>query len=142
MLKVMDTYDGKLVWGYKNFPLTGVHPRAKRDSLASECAAEQDRLYPFMKNLFRETTFSNDLTDHDLVNFAAEAGAEPKQFRSCLKSRKYLERVNKDIAEGKRLDIHAVPKLFIVDSSGTILDRIDGAVSQETIEDVLDQYID
>ena len=141
MVKVMDKYQGKLVWGYKNFPVK-IHSKAKRESLASECAAEQKRLYPFMKNLFRTTTFSNNFSDHDLVNLALGADIEPKQFRRCLKSRKYLNKVNQNIAEGKRLGVTGTPTLLLVDSSGQILDRIDGAVSVYDISIVLDQYID
>lgn len=142
MKKVLESYDGELMLAYKHFPLTSIHSNAKRESLAAECAAEQDHFYPFINKLFRKTTFSNNLTDRKLVNFATALGIKSKKFRSCLKDKKYLKRVNNDIAEGERLHMIGTPTTFIVDSDGTVLEQINGAVSQDTIEGVLEQYID
>src|SRR3990167_11318401 len=49
MKQVMDEYGktGKVAWVYRNFPLDQLHPKARNEAIALECAGDQGGNDPF-----------------------------------------------------------------------------------------------
>ena len=41
---MMVEYEGKVVWVYRHFPLDMLHPKARAEAAATECAFEQEQL--------------------------------------------------------------------------------------------------
>ncbi len=50
--KILSEYDGKVLFAYKHFPLTSIHPHAQKAAEASECARDQDKFWEFHDKLF------------------------------------------------------------------------------------------
>lgn len=50
--KILSEYDGKVLFVYKHFPLTSIHPHAQKAAEASECARDQDKFWEFHDKLF------------------------------------------------------------------------------------------
>jgi protein-disulfide isomerase len=141
MQKVVEEYDGKVAWGYKHFPLLSLHPKAQRESEATECAAEQKKFWEYTDLLFEKTPANNKLEDDQLFAFADEVGLDRKQFDDCLESGKYTEKVKADTAEAQQMGGTGTPYSVIVDENGKVLDAISGALPYESLQTALDQYV-
>lgn len=50
--QVLKEYPGKVLFAYKHFPLTSIHPHAQKAAEASECARDQDKFWEFHDKLF------------------------------------------------------------------------------------------
>lgn len=69
MQQLMEGYSGKVAWVYRHFPLDSLHPKARKEAEASECAAElggNDGFWAYIDKLF-EITPSNNGLDPNLL---------------------------------------------------------------------------
>lgn len=69
MQQIMSEYPGKVSWAYRHFPLDSLHPKARKEAEASECAAElggNDGFWSYVDKLF-EITPSNNGLDPNLL---------------------------------------------------------------------------
>ena len=106
---------GNLLWIYRHFPLA-VHKKSIFEAEASECAYEQggnDAFWKYLKAVYMVTP-SNDGLDLDLLpKIAMDLGLDSIAFKSCLESRKYRSRIEKDIIDGARAGIIKTPSTII-----------------------------
>ena len=65
--QVMDTYNGKVRFVYRNYPLPN-HPNARPAAEAAQCANEQGKFWPYHDRLFAD---QSKLSDADLKASAA-----------------------------------------------------------------------
>lgn len=123
---------------YRHFPLESIHPMARPAALASMCAADQGRFWPYHDLLFEN---AHDLTPPMLLSLADKAGIkDPKEFAACLKSGKYENQVQQDMTAGGRLGVESTPtfligKLVNGEIRGTLLV---GALPLEAFEQAVD----
>jgi protein-disulfide isomerase len=72
---------GQVLFAFKHNPLTQIHPRAQIAAHASECAAREDRFWPYHDRLFEDP---KKLAEEDLLAYAAGVGLDSQTFRTCL----------------------------------------------------------
>ena len=102
-------FDGRVYFEYRHFPLD-FHPFSKQFSMASVCAGEQDKFFDFIEMSFaNQKDFSQILP----VSLAEKLALNVDEFNQCLKSDLPLRVVNRDISEGKRLDVTGTPTFYI-----------------------------
>src|ERR1700681_2018713 len=77
--QVRDELGDDLVYAFRNFPLTEIHPHALHAALAAEAADLQGRFWEMHDLLFRQ---QNALTDDDLAAHAASIGLDAQRFRA------------------------------------------------------------
>lgn len=96
-----------------------------RDSIpaaqASYCADEQGAYWQYHDSLYR---YQRDIDDGwagkaRLQAFAFDLGLDMDLFNSCLDSKKYMNRVLSNVAEGERKGVNGTPTFFIVGPDGT-----------------------
>ena len=95
---------------YRNFPLSQIHPHAKRAAEASEAAAAQGRFWDMHDMLFER---QHALEDEDLTAYAAELGLDLGQFQIELVQGVHLPRVSQDFISGVRSGVNGTPTFFI-----------------------------
>ncbi|HUI25622.1 MAG TPA: thioredoxin domain-containing protein [Candidatus Kryptonia bacterium] len=131
--ETLPRYQGQVRVVFHHYPLdracnpkvtTDMHQRACRAAVAAECAAQQDRFWPYHDVLFEN---QQRLADSDLLSYAQRVGLNVAQFESCLASAAPLERVERDIRAGTALGIESTPTVFI---NGR---RIKGALDPELL---------
>lgn len=117
--QIYDAYikTGKIKFAYRHYPLTSIHPNAQKAHEASECANEQNKFWEYQKLLFKnQTTWSpqpaTDAAD-SFTGYAGELGLNTGQFRSCLETDKYKDKVQEDIADGNKAGVDGTPTFFI-----------------------------
>ena len=108
--RVRDQLAGRLIFGFRHFPLRHVHPDAERAAEAAEGAAAQgafwqmhDRMYEARGLLGRE----------DLIGYAGDLGLDADRVASELDSGAHAERVDRDVQSGLASGVTGTPGFFI-----------------------------
>jgi protein-disulfide isomerase len=107
--QVLKAYGDRIRFAYRHFPLPN-HPDARPAAEASQCAADQDKFWPYHDRLFANTT---RLAPADLKQHAADLGLDAAAFNACVDSRKYSADVQADIEAGVEAGVDATPAFFI-----------------------------
>jgi protein-disulfide isomerase len=110
--KVIDKYDGQILYVYKDFPLSTTHINALRASEASFCALDQGKYWEYREYLFANQ--DRQFTE-DLVNYSSEIGLNQDAFKQCLNTKKYQSLVEQSYTEGLNSGITVTPTFFIND---------------------------
>lgn len=139
--QVVDESKGKLKWVYRHYPLDELHSKARKEAVASECAAELGGDGAFWKfaDRFFEATPSNNRTDIDAVlpKIASEIGLDKAQFASCLASARHDSRVAEDVKDVVAAGGRGTPWSLIVSKSGKTY-PLSGAQPYATVKQLVD----
>ena len=143
-------YDGRVAWVYRHSPIDQLHPKARKEAEATECAAEQggnDAFWAYMDRLMELTPSNDGLDPAKLPTIATDVGLDAAAFSACLASGKYAAKV-----EAQRLDSEAAggtgtPYSVVVNAAGETF-VIPGAFpftsntpSEPTVKQVLDEAL-
>lgn len=122
MKQIVKDYDGKVAWVYRQFPLDQLHSKARKESVASECAAELGGNGAFWKyaDRFFELTPSNDQTDIDTIlpQIAREIGLDKDKFAACITSGKYDTNIQANVDDAIATGGQGTPWSIVVTKSG------------------------
>ena len=130
--QLMAAYEGKIKLVFRDFPLRNIHPQAQKAAEAAQCAAEQQKFWPYHDKLFASTNFQMD----ELKKFAQELELNMEQFTSCLDSSKYAAGVDADMQAGQQAGVNATPTFFV---NGYPLS---GAASYERFKELVDAALE
>jgi protein-disulfide isomerase len=97
----------RLVW--RDYPIDSLHPQARKAHEAARCAADQGKFWPYQKALFAGPPKPPD----QLPAVARDTGLDTASFTACVASGKHEAAVQKDVEEGKRLEVTGTPTFFI-----------------------------
>lgn len=127
---VTEKYKGQVAFVFRNFPLTSIHPNAKAAAAAAEAAGLQNKYWEMHDVLYANQSSWENLTTSERIDFfasyAKNLGLNVETFKKDMASTKVTEKINYDIALGKKIGVNATPSLYL-----------DGkAVTQDTWSDV------
>jgi len=108
--EILQEYQGKIYFVFRDFPLTDLHDHALRSAEAANCAFEQGKFWEMHDRLF---TNQAKLEDVDLQKYAQSIGLKMPQFNSCFNGHKYLSKINHDLDDGIGFGVKATPTFFI-----------------------------
>ena len=118
--------DAKLI--YKQYPLP-THRHARMAAQAALAAQAQNKFWPMHDKLFANF---NRLDDALVATLAKESGLDMARFESDRNSAKVKSTVDKDIADGNKVEVGGTPTLFI---NGK---RYNGPLDMAVLKGVLD----
>lgn len=104
---------------FRHFPLDSdcnprigsqLHRDACLAAVASECAAEQGKFWPYHDMLF---SHQRQLGRQSLLDYASGLGLDTARFAQCLDSPAPRERVRRDVTEAATLGVDSTPTVFI-----------------------------
>lgn len=108
--RILAEYKDRVHFVWKNFPLS-FHNRARYASLAAMCANEEGKFFEYHDKVFDNNTA---LSDKDLIGYAKAIGIKDmKAFEKCYNSKKYNDKINKDISEAQSYGLSGTPSFFI-----------------------------
>jgi len=107
---VRKTLGDSLVFAFRNFPLTEIHPHALRAALAAEAADAQGKFWEMHDLLFRRQPF---LEDRELLADARLIGLDEERFRADLEARTGLARIEADVRSGEQNGVEGTPAIFV-----------------------------
>lgn len=107
---VLGVFENQLLFAYRHFPLTQIHPHAERAAEAAEAAGAQGRFWTMHELLFGN---QHALDDEHLLQYANEASLDPQLFARDLAMRVHHTRVREDFMTGVRSGVNGTPTFFI-----------------------------
>jgi protein-disulfide isomerase len=130
--KYIDT--GKVKYVFKDFPLTSIHPNARKAAEAADCALEQNKFWEMHDLLFtKQSEWSGEADPSGkFAAFATELQLNSDQFSKCLETSKYKGAVSAEMKEGRIAGLSGTPSF---DING---EEIVGAQELATFEAAID----
>jgi protein-disulfide isomerase len=99
-----------LLFGFRNFPLTNIHPHSEHAAEAAEAAGVQGNFWDMHDLLFEN---QGALEDDDLAAYAAELGLDQTRLIREVIWKIYTERIREDFKSGVRGGVNGTPTFFI-----------------------------
>lgn len=135
--------NGKVAWAWKHFPLS-FHPQAEPTAIAAECVFKFGGAEKFWE--YSDIMIANQakLTDAVRASEAIKLGINGANFSACLSDAETKTKVTNELNEGSTLGVNGTPNTFIVKNEGgkyTILESINGALPQATVEAAVLKYV-
>jgi len=107
---VREALGDSLVFAFRNFPLTEIHPHALHAALAAEAADRQGKFWEMHDLLFRRQSF---LEDRELLGYAGLLGLDEDPFRVDFEAETGLPRIESDLQSGERNGVEGTPAIFV-----------------------------
>lgn len=102
---------GALLIGFRNYPLSGVHPNATGAAMAAICAGEQRRFWQMHDRLFAD---QKSLDPPNLISSATVLGLSMPSFTSCTSTTSAAsQRLHDDVQEAQRLNVTSTPTFLL-----------------------------
>ena len=110
-----------------------MHSNARNAAAAALTADSMGKFWEFHEALYKNST---DLSMKKIREIAIGLGFDPDEFVKEMKSKKIQDRIDQDVMEAEKADVHGTPTIFI---NGRLLrDRtLEGL--QEAIEKELEK---
>lgn len=144
MQKIMSEYgDGRVSWIFRHFPNDELHPRAREEAEAAECAGQvggKMKFWDYLKMVFEQTKSHNTLAPDNLTMFARDLGIPEKEFEACMQARTFARRVIDDAENARAIGAQGTPTTVVMSAQGKPL-RIDGFASYEEMKDMIDKML-
>jgi len=143
MQQVVSDYQGKVAWVYRHFPLDSLHPKARNEAAASECAYEQggdEAFWQYIDKIFEVTPSNNGLDPAQLPAIAEQIGLDKAKFQSCLESGQYADKINAHEQDAVAAGGQGTPYSVIVTRDGQTI-PVSGAQPLATVKSALDSVV-
>ena len=103
-------FGNRLLFVFRNFPLTQSHPHAESAAETAEFAATKDKFWEMHDALFE----NQDRLGFELYEELAEQlGLDPIALTAALDSGEFTDRVRADFNSGIRSGVNGTPTFFI-----------------------------
>ncbi len=142
MQQIKNEYGNKVVWVYRHYPLTSLHPNAFNEAVALECAANLGGNTAFWNylNIAIDKTF--ETTDKTgLENLGAQIGLDKELFARCLRTNAIAEDVRADTAEAQTIGAQGTPFSVAVNLKTGEQVAIPGAYPIEEVRKFIDSIL-
>lgn len=113
-----DEYKDKLVFIFRNLPLTSMHPNARAGAAAAEAAGLQDKYWEMNSKLYEEQdSWGNAAADKRLSFFegyAKQVGIKDiEKFKTDMQSKAVSDKINFDMALAKKIGANSTPHILL-----------------------------
>jgi protein-disulfide isomerase len=141
---IVEKSNGKVAWIWKHYPLP-FHPEAKPSAHAAECVYKLAGVEKFWQ--YSDALIANQQTLSDTVykTEAGKLGVNGSQFAACLQDKSVEQKIEDQQSEGTTLGVNGTPNTFIVkkvNGKYEILDSINGALPEDTVNQMVQKYLD
>lgn len=142
MQQVMSDYGDKVAWIYRHFPLDSLHPKARKEAEATECAGElggNEKFWSYVDRLFEITPSNNRLELSQLSDIAQYIGLDKRKFDECLNSGKYASKIQDHYQQAIAAGGRGTPYSVVIAGDQKI--PVSGAVPFEQLKAILDPLV-
>lgn len=111
-----ETFPDKVRVFFKDFPLQSIHPWALAAAVAGRCVYRQDhdafwKFYDW--DYATQEELNGDNLKSQVLDWAGKNGLDPMKLGQCIDTKATEADIYASIAEGRMLDVHGTPTLFI-----------------------------
>lgn len=113
--QLLTTYEGKVEFVYRHFPLVSIHKNAMAAALASEAADMQGKFWEMHDLLFAKQAEWSSLGDPKevFVGYAETMGIDKAKFISDLEGQGARDLVTADVLASTRYKLTGTPTFFV-----------------------------
>lgn len=145
MKQIMDDYGktGKVAWVYRHSPIDQLHPKARNEAAALECAAElggNDKFWAYTDRIYEITPANNGLDQAELPRIAEYVGLDVNKFNICLASGKFAEKIEADVQNARATGGGGTPWSIIVAKDGSKVE-LNGAYPYASVKQVIETML-
>jgi protein-disulfide isomerase len=143
---LLDRYQGRINWVYRNFPLSFHDPAARKEALAAECVAQlggNDAYWKYADSLFASTKSNGaGLPDDKSIDKLAEAvGVKSASLTKCMTEDAAVKRVEQDLADGASAGVNGTPTTVIRNNRTGASEAVVGAVQADSLVPAIDRML-
>lgn len=132
----MKNYQDKVLFSFKEFPLTEIHPQAQSAALASMCAQEQGKFWEYADILYAKQSQWGETKDNaSFKSYALMLRLNVNDFNGCLDNKKYQDKISADVSDAQNFGITGTPTIFVGDKVET------GALSAEDLKKDIEEQL-
>lgn len=144
--KVMTDYGdtGKVAWVFRHFPIDQLHPKARKEAQAAECANQlggNKAFWAYIDKVFEVTPSNNRLDLSRLPAFAADIGLDKAKFETCLQGGrqggKYASLIQSDVQDAVNAGGTGTPFTVVLGPTGKAY-PISGAMPYSAVKSLID----
>jgi len=143
---LLERFGGKLNWVWRHFPLPFHEPAARREAIASECAADLGGNSAFWK--YADALFANTRSNgHGLPDgkslqmLAAADGLDAGAFSRCLAQGKVAKRIDEDAADGQKAGVSGTPTTVVRNNVTGATEVLVGALPVEALAAAVERVL-
>lgn len=143
MNQIMALYPGKIAWVYRHYPIDQLHPKARHESVAIECAAKlggNDIFWKYLDKIFSVTPSNNGLDPAQLPIIAQQSGLNVDDFNKCLASNEFDNLIESEVEEAINSGAQGTPYSIVIAPNG-IKTEIPGAYPLSYLKSVIDSAL-
>ncbi len=135
--KYIDT--GKVRYVFKDLPLP-FHNQAKPAAQAAHCAGAQGKYWAMHDKLFHNT---KKLDKQSLLKHARAIKLNEGKFSKCIASKRYLDDIEKDIADANKAGLSGTPSFVIGKTTKDVIkgEVVRGALPLSVLETHIKKYL-
>lgn len=122
--RVLASYEGRIRFVFRHFPVVSRHPRAQGAALAAEAAGRQGKFWEMYRRLFEAR---GELAPESIRRCAEESGLDVAQFERDTADPELAAKIHRVKLLGVRSGVNGTPTLFL---NGLRLDRAESAVTE------------
>lgn len=129
-----------VAWIYRHFPLDQLHKKARKEAVATECAAElggNDAFWKYLDRLFAITPANDGLDSAELPKIAQFVGLDVAKFNKCLASTKYDQKIEDQVQNAIATGGNGTPWSIVVGPNGKKY-PLSGAQPLEAVKQLVD----
>jgi len=109
-VRLREALGDRLVYVLRHFPNERAHPGAELLARAAEAAGKQGRFWEMYDSIFgREPP----IDEKDAIDLARALGLDPERFVGDIDGAETRDRVEQDLADGRRNGVTGTPTLFV-----------------------------
>ena len=108
--RIRDQLAGRLLFGFRHFPLRDIHPDAERAAEAAEAAADQGAFWEMHDRMYES---NGALSRDDLIDYTAELGLDSGRVAAEIDSSVHAARVRRDVDNGLASGVTGTPSFFV-----------------------------
>ncbi len=120
-LKKVVASNTDVAWVYRHLPIDQLHPRARKEAIATECANElggNDSFWKYIDRLFEITPANNGLDPAELPKIAKYVGLNETTFNECLNSTRYDQHIEDEVRNAAATGGNGTPWSIVVAKNG------------------------
>ena len=114
---VIEEFEDDIVFVYRHFPLTSIHPNAMLAASYAEAAGFQGKYWEFHDVLFANyqawSSIGVDSRDDKMREYAGALDLDMDKLAEDLKDRRISQKINFNLQLGRDIGVNATPTLFL-----------------------------
>lgn len=142
--KLIEEYEGKVMWVYRHYPLA-FHANAQKEAEAAECVGSlggNDAFWKFIDIIYERTTATGTgIALTQLGPIAKEVGVDQTKFQTCLDSGSMADKVQEQMDGGTAAGINGTPGNVLLNTKTGKTRLIPGAVPLEQLKTEVDALL-